>query len=148
MRGAYDLEVTVVERGDLDGSVALCDRDDRCVGGTEGEICVALDELASSFPVRDGQGLDDETPLDDIGEQRRFAGGPALAGDQKSRFGDDETGGDQRTGSGFEERLAGLVVRVALVRGRDERTSVDDQHRLQSRPNPSASNSSASAARP
>src|SRR5258706_2217023 len=68
-----------------------------------------------------------------------------LAVDQVGGLGDDQGGGDQRPGVAFQQRPAGGMVLVGTVSGGHKRAGVNDQH-YWSRPNPSASISSASAA--
>jgi hypothetical protein len=108
-------------------------------------VGVAGDELADALPVLKVQAGDLQLAADDGGIQGGFGVRAELPVDQVGGLGDDHAGGDQRPVVAFQQRPARVVVLVGAVSGGHQRAGVDDQLQ-ESRPKPSASMSSASAA--
>jgi hypothetical protein len=76
--GTDDVEVAVVEGGQLGGAEAFSDGDEAGVGAAEGKVGVAVDELGDSGPVVGGEGLDGDLAGGDTAVEGGFCGGAEL----------------------------------------------------------------------
>lgn len=140
-------EVTAVERRDDSLPEPLADRDDAHIRPAEWQIRIDLHQLGRSNQVRACERFDADLAAGDRAEEACLGFGTKLSADEVCRLGDDERRRSQ-LGGGLKQCRAGEMVRVSLVGSRYEDAGIDEQ-RCRSRPNPSASISSASdAARP
>ena len=130
MRGLDHSEVPVVKCCNAGGVEPFSDRDEAGVATAKREIAVPVNERSDSFPVDGRERLDGQGVVDDRRVQTKFALGADLTGDHIRSLGDDHCGCNKWPGVGLKKVPTGEVIDVVGVRGRDEHTCIDDQHRL------------------
>jgi hypothetical protein len=127
--GPHDAEVAAVKSGDAGLLESFRDRDDAGIGSTETQFDVLVDEIRNPVIIDGGEGLNVEIAIGDGTEEPCFAAGAELSCDEVCGFGDDERGGDQRSGLLSQELGAGAMVGIGVVGCCKQNTRIDDQHR-------------------
>jgi hypothetical protein len=132
----------MVKGGDLGGTEAFSDGNDRRVDCTKAEIGILLNQLRRPFEVGLGHVFDCEAPGDKTAEEGTLDRGLGALSKQVTNLGYDEIRDAQRRGHRLEPGDARLMIGIIEEGSGYERPGVDNDR---DQPNPSASRSSSAA---
>lgn len=120
-------EVPPVGRCDVCNSKTFGCRHDRCIDGAEWQVVVATDQFCDAEPVARSDRFWDQVAHGQVAEKPDLRLDPKPGLQQIGHLGDDKGRDDERSGVGFEEVDARLVITIVTVDVGVERARVDDQ---------------------
>lgn len=123
-----DAEVTVIERRNPALVVALRERDDAGIGGTEGEVDVLVDEISGPAEVSWREKFHGDLAIGDRSHERRLSVRPQLATDQVGALRHHQRRRYERCTLRCDQSGTALMGRVGLVRRGQQHAGVNDQH--------------------
>ena len=148
MSRSHDGEVPAVQGGDLARVQALGDGYHCGVYGPESEIGVGLDELGGALEVGAANMFDCELSRDEASQELGFHARPGSCREQVGHLRDHKVRNDERLADRFEPGDALAMVWIIAKRSRHQRSSVDDDDRIQTNPLASSLSSACLAENP
>lgn len=91
----HDMEVSMIQCGDLGDRKSFGDSDDRRVGTAQFHVRVLVNQAADAIPVTAGERFNVDQSVGDVAEQRNFRIWADLSVQQIGGFSDHHRGGDQ-----------------------------------------------------
>lgn len=124
---ANDGEVAPIQRGNRVDTKSLGEGDHGCVDGPKRKVVVSAYELGDPDPITSDHRLRKEISGSEISKETHLRLPAQARFDEISDFGNDQLRHQQRSGMGFQEMQALLVVAVIFVDVGVRRPGIDDQ---------------------